>query len=168
MKRGQVWSVDFAMSFVIFISITLFAFFMFAYINQHTSEHNEIKDIQYLAVSLSDTLVRSRGLPEAWTPSNVNVIGFVTDCDTFCDNILNKTKVMNFISMDYETIRDLLTTKKYHFYFDLRYANNSLINVGGTPVQKGFYPSVTTVTVPVQRFVLFDGKIAKMNFIIWR
>jgi hypothetical protein len=75
---------------------------------------------------ISDSLLRVPGMPEDWNRTNVRVLGLASE-----ENVLNQTKVHNFVSMDYNKIRALLGIPNYDFYFQLTYSNDTIYEIEG-------------------------------------
>ena len=93
--RAQIWSMDFIASITIFILMFSVVVFSWNYINTQNTERSLFSDMQVLGLDVSDIIVRIPGNPEDWNESNVQSIGLATR-----ENVLNETKVEQFISMD--------------------------------------------------------------------
>jgi len=155
-QRGQVWSLDFVTSIVVFLVILMPLFFVWSYINAQSTQQIEFNSIESAALQISDSLVRTQGIPGNWNISNVRVIGLVSD-----ENILNSTKVSSFLSMgnsDYERTKSLLTGN-YDFYFSLTDINGTSLGTIGNKSEKGN-------VVPVERYCLYNGRIVKLQLVL--
>ncbi len=164
--RAQIWSIDFAVSILIFMSVIILVFFTWSYTSTQSSEQVEINNMQTSALLISDSLIRVEGLPRDWNATNVKVIGIASRNE----NVLNKTKVDRFLNLSYSKARGLLGIGAYEFYFELSYMNHTIMkNQDGNNITKGNYPdSSASIIVPAERYVLYNGKIARLKFWLWR
>jgi hypothetical protein len=162
--KAQVWSLDFAASVIIFTFVVGIVIFAWNYAIRNSADQVNLNILENDVLMISDTLIRVPGLPERWNESNVRVLGLAME-----ENVLNKTKVMQFVGMDYDKIKYLLGIMGYEFYFEIRYPNNTLMWMDGTALNKGTDPTGenTTIIVPAERYVILDGKIAKMELFLW-
>jgi len=114
------------------------------------------------ALLISDSLIRSPGVPESWNISTVEIIGLAKE-----ENVLNETKVAFLLNLTNEQIKTLLGIEAYNFYIELRNSNNETLEVDGKPIIKGDYPSNAHFVIPVERVVLFGNTISKLLLILW-
>ena len=152
-KKGQVWSLDFVSSLVIFFLVFVPLFFVWSYINLQNMEQKTFDDIEVLALTTSDSLIRTKGIPENWNSGNVNVIGLAEE-----ENILNSTKVSYFLSMgntEYNLTKNMLTGK-YDFFFSITDLNGTQYGTIGSK------PADRTV-VPVERYCMYDERVVKIE-----
>jgi hypothetical protein len=153
-KRGQVWSLDFITSIVIFLSVLIPLFFLWGYVNTQNQQQIFFDENENLALSVSDALVRAKGLPEDWNASDVNVIGLASE-----ENVLSNTKVSYFLAMggsDYNRTRTILTGGK-DFFFNLTDLNGTSYGVVGNKPED-------RMIVPVERYCLYNDRIVKLEF----
>jgi hypothetical protein len=162
--RAQIWSLDFAASMVIFALTVGIVMFSWNYTIQNSADQVNLNILENDVMMISDTLIRMPGLPEDWDASSVRVIGLADE-----ENILNKTKVTQFIGMDYNQTKSLLGIANHEFYFEIRHLNDSVMGINGTNITKGTDPTGqdASVVVPVERYVMINGDIAKMEFYLW-
>ena len=159
-RKAQLWSLDFVMSLLIFMSAVLAVAFAWNYISANAAETQEMKELQYKVLALSDSLIRTPGIPAEWNETTVEVIGLAED-----ENVLNVTKVSHFISMsntDYERARALLNMGPYEFYFEVADLNGTVIQNTTNPLS----PAASMV-IPAERYSLYNGRMAKVSLIIW-
>ena len=153
MKKGQVWSLDMITSIVIFLLVLIPLFFIWTYMNMQSQQQIFFDDVENLALSVSDALIRTKGLPEYWDEADVNVIGLASE-----ENVLNATKVSYFLSMassDYNRTRTLLTGG-YDFFFNLTDLNGTSYGIAGSkPADK--------MLIPVERYCLYNERITKLE-----
>lgn len=160
--KAQVWSLDLIISAIIFFSAFFLLLFAWNFASTHSEEQIELQDIESRALLISDSLIRTYGIPADWNFSNVAVIGIAEG-----ENIINRTKAERFVSLDYQTAK-VLVSGRYHFYFEMRYLNNSLVTSGGYNMTAGVSPTVSTIIVPVERYALFNGKAVRTKLLLWR
>lgn len=162
--KGQMWSMDFAVSIVIFALMIGIVIFAWNYAIRNSADQVNLNILENDVIMISDTLVRVPGMPEDWNESSVRVLGLAEE-----ENVLNKTKVLQFVNMDYNQIKILLGIANREFYFEMRYPNNTVMDIGGTSLNKGIDPvgQNSNVVVPVERYVILNGNIAKMEFFLW-
>ena len=168
--KAQIWSFDFAVSVIFFITIITVLIFAWNYTNTQSIRQLQFNEIEITALTASDSLIRIPGLPKNWNETNVDVIGLAKSCDNGCENMLNDSKTVQFVNLtnyDYQMVRSLLTDK-YHFYFEMRYLNNTVIEDAGISLAAGNSPpSNASIVVPVERYVLYKEKMAKLSLIVW-
>ncbi len=156
--------MDFAVSLVIFSLIVGLLLFAWNHSIQGTASQVSLHTIENEAITISDTLIRVPGIPADWNASSVEVLGLAEE-----ENVLNDTKVLRFVGMDYNLSKRLLEIANMEFYFSVRYPNDTVMQLNGTSLVKGTDPlgQDSTFVVPVERYVLLNGKIAKMGFCLW-
>ncbi len=153
-RKAQVWSLDFATSFVIFMLVLIPLFFIWSYVNTQNQQQLIFDDLENTALSVSDALVRTKGLPEDWNPSDVSVIGLASE-----ENVLNATKVSYLLAMgsaDYNMTRNILTGG-YDFFFNLTDLNGTSYGTIGSKAEN-------RMVVPLERYCLYNDRIAKLEF----
>jgi hypothetical protein len=161
--RAQAWSLDFAASVVIFLTALILVMFALNYSLSQNRQQAEMGMMESAAMSASDMLVRQPGIPESWNSTSVTTIGLASQ-----ENILNETKISEFMGMDYNAIKSLLGIANYEFYFELRYPNGTLAELpGGSQIAKGSYPSGASIIIPVDRYAIYMEKPVSMTLILW-
>jgi hypothetical protein len=160
--KAQAWSMDFIASVTVFILMFSVVVFSWNYVSTQNTERSLFSEMQVSGLEISDILVRVPGNPEDWNDSNVLSIGLADR-----ENVLNMTKVYNFVSMDYNTTRILLGLPYREFYFAVEYLNGSVIEYGGKNMTVGTYPANVSVSVPVTRTALFGETLSRMLFVLY-
>ena len=119
--------------------------------------------MQSTGLIVSDVLVRTGGNPSDWNETAM-AIGLASG-----ENILSEDKVRNFIFyMDYNDSRRIMGIRNYEYYFTMKDIENQTIQLDNQDVEKGYYPSSDVGTiVPIERYTLFRGKIAIIDFLLW-
>jgi uncharacterized protein (UPF0333 family) len=152
--RGQIWSLDFAISLFVFLLVLIPIFFVWAYINTQSQQQKVLEEMEHLALSISDMLIRTKGIPEDWNETNVKVIGLADE-----ENVLSVTKVSYFVNMginDYNRTKAILTGG-YDFFFNLS-------DVEGTTYALIGNKSEGRMIVPIERYCIYNEKLAKIQF----
>ena len=153
-RKAQVWSLDFIVSIVLFLSVLGPLFFVWSYVNTQSQQQIFFERTETLALSISDVLVRSMGFPEGWNENDVNVIGLASD-----DNVLNSTKVSYLFSMgnsDYNKTKAILTGG-YDFFLNLTDINGTVHGtIGAKESDRTF--------VPIERYCIYNERITKLEF----
>lgn len=115
MSKAQIVSGDFTISVAIFIAILVMVLPLWNYVETQVRSNEERMDMESSLMIVSDVLIKTQGLPENWSASNVRSIGLADE-----EGILNTTKVLNLINMSYDNVRDLLGIKNYELYISLK------------------------------------------------
>ncbi len=157
MKKGQMWTFDMALSLLIFFSALLTLLFAWGYINQGIGETTEIKSAQLMALTVSDSMIRTGGLPDGWNATSVRVIGLA-----YSQGILDPGRVGEFISLDHEKARILMGILPYDFYFEMRDINGTLYANTTVPVATN-----ASYVIPVERYATYGGRIVKARFVFF-
>ena len=152
--NGQVWSLDFITSVLVFLVVLIPLFFVWNYVNIQNQQQILFDEVETLTLSISDSLIRTKGLPEDWNTSDVSSIGLSSE-----ENVLNVTKVSYFLTMgnsEYNRTRAILTGG-YDFFFNLTDINGTAHGTIGSKPQD-------RMTIPIERYCLYDERIAKLEF----
>ena len=155
-KKAQVWSLDFITSVVIFLIVLVPLFFVWSYVNIQNQQQMLFDEVETLALSVSDSLIRTKGSPEGWDITNVRQIGLASE-----ENVLNATKVSYFLTMgstDYNRTRALLTYG-YDFFFNLTDMNGTSLGIVGNKPEN-------RMVVPIERYCLLNERIVKLEFAV--
>ncbi len=152
--KSQIWSLDFVTSIMIFLIVLIPLFFIWSYVNTQNQQQIIFDEVETLTMSISDSLIRTKGFPEGWDNSSVTIIGLASE-----ENILNATKVSYFLTMgnnEYNRTRTILTGG-YDFFFNLTDINGTTHGtIGNKPANR--------MTVPIERYCLHHERIAKLEF----
>lgn len=161
--KAQAWTMDFAASVVIFMVVLVLAMFALNYAIYQNQQQASFNQMENAAMSASDSLIRQPGIPSSWNRTSVTTIGLASQ-----ENVLNETKLAEFMAMDYGSIKGLLGIANDQFYFEVRYPNGSLASLpSGGLLSKGSYPSEAGMVIPVDRYVIYLEKPATMTLIVW-
>ncbi len=161
--KAQIWSMDFLMSVFVFIIALGMLVFAWNYTSARILQQNEAGPAENTVIMVSDSLVRTAGIPENWEPSTVTSVGLAQG-----ENVLNITKVDMFINMSYEYVKTLMGLERYNFYFTVKRLDGTVMkNAQGQNLTAGQYPQDSEIVVPMERYVMYNGEPAKLGLIIW-
>ena len=160
--KAQMWSLDFIVSMMIFMTVVIALMFFWSYASLQVGEQITLDRLQDTAITVSDLLVRSPGVPEDWTLSTVTIIGLARE-----EKVLDPGKVYEFTRIPYSTAQKLLRVAPHNFYLEILTPNGSVVTVNNTLVTAGSLPASARTVVPISRFVLLDGEIVRLNLQLW-
>jgi hypothetical protein len=152
--KGQVWSLDFAVSVTIFLLILVPFLMIFGYIMNQNTERAALDDMGVSALSISDSLVRAAGVPQDWNATTVELVGLA---DT--ENVLDEGKVALFDSLGYDKLKSVMS-KGYDFYMKISDLNGTVYT------EKGSLPGRVTI-VPVERYAVYRNRVVKLQLYLW-
>jgi uncharacterized membrane protein len=159
-KKAQVWSLDLTFSLIIFMTALFAVVFAWNYISATTLETEEMQKLQLKALTLSDSMIRTPGIPLNWNESTVEVIGLAQE-----ENVLNITKVQCFVNMsvtDYDRLKGLLDIGFYDLYLEVVDLNGTVYKNTTTPIDPA-----SPLVVPIERYAMYNDRIVKVKFVIW-
>jgi len=156
-KRAQAWGIDLFVGTMIFI-VGILSFYIYS-LNNPYEESAELNSLFYDGKIISQNLF-SEGYPKNWTPTNVVVIGILSE------KKINETKLEMFYNMsktDYERTKRIFNTK-YEYYFFL--SQNMTIN--STSVKGiGLEPGTPRDLIEITRLINYKNKAVMAYFQIW-
>ena len=165
-KKGQVWSLDFIVAIIIFITSFLV---LYNYIlDLQAPKDAALKSLEIDSRFITTNLLSS-GYPSNWTSSGVTIIGIVDN------GYLNVDKLKNFSALTYQDSKALLKTR-YDFYLFFENKTTSPINISGvssigkasvnsTNLNQVINPSKIYQTT---RLVVYNNQIVRMVLYLWQ
>jgi len=159
-RKAQLWSLDFVVSLMIFLSAVVAVLFSWNYISANAAETQALKELQLKVMTLSDSLIRTQGLPVNWGNATVEVFGLAET-----ENVLNATKLAILVNMstyEYDRARAILDLGAYDFYLEAKDLNGTVFGNTSKPLA-----SNAGVVIPIERFAMYGGRIARVKLIIW-
>lgn len=165
MGKGQVWTGEFILAFIIFVFMVLFSVGILLYINP-SEDYDEL----YLnTVHLSGQLM-TPGTPKDWNPDKIILPGIVDGT-----SILNTTKLEYLEAIGYEQSKVLLhTTNEYLFYFENA---SGIININNCvhgyslSVDADCNPEIESLEyddlVRIDRYLVHNSSIIRMVVYSW-
>ncbi len=127
-KRGQVFMVDLLLALAIFFAMIFVYLYAWDLIDLRLQSQNELDELKLKAISISDILIMTPGLPEGWTTSNVAVIGLGSGSP----REISQHKTALFSGMDYDTAKKHLTLGTEDFRFRIYSLNGSVLEDYGS------------------------------------
>lgn len=160
-KKSQVWAIDLAIAFIIFLAAILL-FFKYS-INLSQADSGMQKDLVLNAKLVSANLV-SAGYPEDWDMGNVTTIG-LTDGNTRLS--LSKIEQFDEIArLNYSRSRTLLSSiGDYSVCFQGK--NRSIAISGVSCIGKDIDVAGPENIVKVTRFVFYNSSVIKIEVKVW-
>jgi len=156
--------MDIAFSITMFLLIFVFVFFAISRVGEDYNTNKQIYEMNMLALSISDYLVRRPGIPAEWNRSNVEVIGLARE-----ENILDRGKVNEMMSMGYDELKKALGTGNYEAYIELTYLNSSIVkNETGYDIVAGQKPNNASYVAVNERYCIYEGKIVRLRLTVWK
>lgn len=163
-KNAQVWTLDYIIGLLMFISTIIIAFVL---INSIKVDKNGFEDALRDSNHISMTLI-SQGTPTDWNTSNVITIGV---CDI--NNRINLTKIEEFDKLTYEKTKTFFhISGEYVYYFE-----NKTDILKQTKCFRGYDLGDTCVfdisseeyknIARTERLVILNSTIVKMVVLVW-
>jgi len=137
MKRGQIFTWDLVFSTMIFLVLLLIVLFIWDSALVDITSEEESYEMDWLAKTVTKTLVMTPGVPEGWSSGNVVVYGLgktvrMGDSLSTLSHVTDPDKFMYFVydaAGDYEkTRRKLLSSSKYDYYVEFGCLNESSVD----------------------------------------
>jgi len=166
LNKGQIIAGDFLFSISIFLLVLGIALVMFNYVGFQVRNNQEEDFMHITAMATTNLLIKTEGSPANWSGGDVKSIGLVTD------NLLNQTKVIEFVGMNYDTARSTLKIANYEMKVTFNDINDTLLNLDGTDLTIGTDPITESQVIKLQRTaIISDGNNripTVMEFVLWR
>jgi hypothetical protein len=165
--KGQIFTSDFIISVFIFLTVFITANLLWVDLASQIKTDAEKTEMQTLSLTVSDILVKTPGVPTNWTTANVISLGLASD-----ENILNKTKILDFLAINYNRTRELLAMPGYNLYIVMKYRNGTIVELDGQLVAHGANISSAAMNiVKSQRVVVvreLQSPIVNFNVMVWK
>ena len=157
-NKAQIAVTDLFVAIFIFIALLISIFVTWNIYITRIEQRDNYNNILSNAVQITDTLVKSPGKPINWEQNNATaeIIGLASS-----DRNLSERKVNAFVTLTYNTTKDLLNIKRYDFKFTLININNSAL------IEYGLN-STGNNTVSIRRIVWYGNATAFMDFKLWK
>jgi hypothetical protein len=178
-KKGQVFSGELLIAYVIFTMVLIMVVYLWSNVVEDILESEDIYDLESTAMDMSEKLMKTPGVPVDWNRSNVDDIGlantsrnleedkvtdflYLMDADAY-NNSCNDAAVSN-----YECNKHMTGAGVYDFYLDMRYLNGSQVSLNGQPCTAGRQPVDDTRKITVTRTGLLSMTIVQVRISVWR
>ena len=178
MKKGQVFSGEFIIAYMIFIVVLS----MVIYLWNSTTRGVLDSDIQFSlnekATDAAEQIIRTPGSPNNWYEnlSNIYSVGLANE-----SRILLRDKVLSFTEListsnnsycegdpNYECHRNLLGLSNYEFFFNITYMNKSTVMINETMIFGGRPAVNETRKVTIGRTAILENEIVHLYLTVWR
>ncbi len=157
-KKSQLAIMDAIMAISVFVLLIMSVVFIWNDYSVRLGEKININRMQIKAFQITNSLIKTAGVPTAWEVNSTNVehIGLATK-----DRSLSKEKVNAFINLSYNKTREVFNINmEYDFYFRLKDLKNNTINITGL--------SPRNTIINLQKPVLYENKESIMEFALWK
>ena len=166
-KKGQVWTLDFIMSLIVFVGLIILAINLLEFENPRT-QNKEYQERQMEADYISNMLLTT-GIPVDWNETNVLVPGITEN------QRINLTKLDMFDELDYQKKKSLLQVKgDFLFFFE-----NSSDTINKTKCFRGYdedmYESCELNLsklnyddlAKTERIIILDSELVNLVIYVW-
>ena len=156
-RRGQVNSIDALVAIVVFVLCMTFILSFWSTTIATRAELIKRSRFEYAAISASDALAKSAGVPCDWeyNASSARMIGLAT-----APNVLSPTKLSNLTAISYAALKGKLGIDS-DFYLYVEYQNGTRVYEAGNLLTAG------SQVAAVQRFCLLGNESVKMVFLVY-
>lgn len=157
-KRGQAAITDLFIAIAVFIILITITTLSWELYNIRLNSRLDFDDIILKGFIVTDTLVKSPGIPLNWetNPTNARVIGFAAT-----DRVIDQTKLTAFLNLTDDQVESILKVRQYNYYFVIKESNGTLL------ASKGAVPS-GSITINLGRAVFYENKPRVMEFALWK
>jgi len=165
-RRGQIWSLDFAMGIVIMlILLTVIG----PYYNSVKSGLREEQNTILRQALQASEILMSPGVPYDWDASNVYVVG-LADSDN--PAMFVPEKISSFLDMtqsNYTGMKKMLRCDAvYEFHVEGVYDNGTLVQIGSRNLSAGMAPSGNAGNViGITRYARINNNIMQLKLLLW-
>ena len=156
-SKAQLVMSDFLIGIVILFIIIALSALAWNKTVENLKLKEERSEMESLAISITDQLIRDFGIPGDWNETNVMSIGLAEE-----DNVLDPEKVSTFTNLEKDGTKTLLGIRNYDFIFRLRDSDeNILLEYGDVPIN-------AKDVVIIRRLVLYEGQPTIMDLGLWK
>ena len=151
MPKSQAAVADLFIAFFLFIIVLSATIYTWNLYITRIDEERENNEITMKAFQAAEALVKSQGIPENWSLSNVNLTGLAEN-----ERILSFKKVDLFVNLTEEQIKNIFKIQLYNFSFVLKdIEGNKIKEIGSITGEK---------SVNVKRYVVYENEPAILEF----
>ena len=152
-KKSQLATFDMILSLSIFVIVFGFLIMFFRTNTKNLELNQEYYILEKNANFIAETLVKNTGYPPNWQDNvaSPDIIGLSSR-----DRVISQNKFNSFLNMNYSNAKDIFNIP-YEYYFQLSYANGTLIGKSGNQEN-------LTKVVAVKRIVYYENESAILLF----
>lgn len=154
--KGQLNSLDLMLAIVIFVFLLSFVI-LFRFVDVLDLDKSLTKNkLEADALSLSDALIKSQGVPYNWekNSSNVQMIGLVSS-----PNVLNSEKLQIFTNMSYTNATQFLGLSSQFYFYVEDLEENRLYETGNS--------TLSDQIISITRFAILNGEKVRVRLIVY-
>lgn len=154
--KGQALTPDFLFSMVIFLALLAFGSMLWVTTYSGNVSTENSQNLALKAAEISESLVRSQGIPTNWTNDTVSVIGLAKE-----DHLLSESKLLELEKMSYANIRSILGIGNVDVNITIHNLTGTIVKSYGIPI------SVSAETVvPIDRRAVLEYSSGKKEIVI--
>ncbi len=157
-SKAQITSSEFLIVSVVLVILITAGVMMWNSTINRSNESMIREDMEMFAVSISDQLIKSHGMPTDWEDDTTKIYSLGLAKENY---VLDEKKVDIFVNMNYNQLKSLMGIGGYEFYFRLVYTNGTDIKT------KGSSPTANSQTINSKRVVMFKNEIVYMDLMVW-
>jgi hypothetical protein len=176
--RGQVFSGEFLLSFLMFIAALALVLNVWNTTIGEVLGTEGMRTMEELGVDAAEELVRTPGTPLQWDEWNVTSLGLAN-----MSRVLVDLKIKAFVHYMSDNQTDLCPTagatnydcnlhmigiSGYDAYFNISHLNGSTVDVNGTMAFTGRPPSGAWRKITILRTAILNDEIVKVYLTVWR
>lgn len=120
--KAQSWSIDLALSVLIFISLISIFLFNFNNFTNDAANQRSLSSMQDQSLEVTETLIRTKGFPNDWNITTVKSVGLANR-----QNVLNNSKIEEFLAVDYNLSRSRMGIWNYEYFTIMEHLNKSIV-----------------------------------------
>jgi hypothetical protein len=160
--KGQTFS------FELFIVIPLFFIVLFIFFNLYEDLKNEKldNDIMVKTIAILDTLIESPGYPKNWGCENVSRLGL---CEIRGE--INSQKLKEFVKLSDEQLYNSINAGEFNVFIDIRYLNDTLLNISGNETRIGTFLPLNTSNVSqisiIKEYATYENEEVTIEVGLW-
>jgi len=171
-KKGQSFSLEGILSYVIFLAIFAVILFLWSSVTTTIIESEETYKVKELSDNIVESLIRNPGIPRNWTPANVEVIGLAKEPRILDENkVLSFVGMMNYSSGNYTINKHKLNLGRrgynFEFFFKITNTTGNVITLNNRSLVCGLEPRNATLIHTVIRTAILNDEIVKIYFTLW-
>ncbi|GEM_PF-964904 len=154
--KGQLNSLDLMLAIVIFVFLLSYVV-LFRFVDVLDLDKSLTKNkLEADALSLSDILLKSQGVPYNWekNSSNVQMIGLASS-----PNVLNSEKLQMFTNMSYINATQLLGLSSQFYFYVEDLEENRLYETGNS--------TLSDQIISITRFAILNGEKVRVRLIVY-
>ena len=172
-KKGQLLSMDFVFSLSIFLAILLISIVIWRNLNIQITQYEMHTDLENRILITSNLLIKTAGTPNDWENFDL-----ATEQDKIIslglakrENVLNKTKILKFLDIDYDDTKTLLGIPRYEFCIEIADMTDTPIILDGEEIKCDLSADIANL-YSIKRTVLLEEddsrEILFFNMMLWR